>query len=107
MDYPENREFTSTYHNNDVTALKAISRELGLVENQSFTIVISSMKDQTYFDALVPKLSKFPVLSMSKAKAPHSLDIFPWQSNVAQMMINRYLTAGAWIDRIIAHYDVR
>ena len=107
--YPDTHEFVSTYHANDFTALKAISRELGLVENQGITVVISSIKEQTYFDSYVPKLSKFPVLSMPKAKAPHSLDVFPWQPAVAQKMLGRYLALGAWLDRTIAladYYDV-
>jgi len=107
--YLASREFTTTYHTNDITALKAISRELGLLEDKSYTVVISSSKDQTYFERLVPKLSKFPVLAMSKAKAPHTLDVFPWQSHVAQKMLNRYLSLGAWLDRLISladYYDV-
>ncbi|CAL1710904.1 unnamed protein product [Somion occarium] len=35
IDYPSLHDFSSTYHGNDATALKAISRELGLMENQS------------------------------------------------------------------------
>ncbi|KAI0371958.1 hypothetical protein BV20DRAFT_964623 [Pilatotrama ljubarskyi] len=103
--YPEHLEFNSTYHGNDVTALKAISRELGLVENRSFTVVISSSKEQNYFDLHAPKLSKFPVLSMSKAKSPHSLDVFPWQTSVAQKLVHRYLSLGHWLDRTIAMAD--
>ncbi|KAF8273527.1 DUF1744-domain-containing protein [Lactarius quietus] len=107
--YPESREFSSTYHSSDSTALKALSRELGLLENQSFTVILSSMKEQAYFNHSVPRLSRFPVLSMSRAKAPHSLDIFPWQTNVAQKMCQRYLSLGPWIDRMTAlaeYYDV-
>jgi DNA polymerase epsilon subunit 1 len=107
--YPETLGFTTTYHGNDVTALKAVSRELGLLEDKSFTLIISSSKDQSYFDARVSKLSKFPVLSMAKAKNPHTLDVFPWQSHVAQKMLSRYLSIGAWIDRMASladYYDV-
>jgi DNA polymerase epsilon subunit 1 len=89
--------------------LKAISRELGLLENQSFTIIISSMKDQAYFNRSVHRLTRFPILCMSKAKTPHSLDVFPWQTNVAQKMCQRYLSLGPWIDRMTAlaeYYDV-
>lgn len=109
MTYPPSREFTTTYHTNDTTALKAISRELGLMEDKSFTVIISSSKDESYFERSVPKLSKFPVLSMSKAKAPHTLDVFPWQSHVAHKMLNRYLSLGSWIDRLVSladYYDV-
>ncbi|KAI0266369.1 DUF1744-domain-containing protein [Gloeopeniophorella convolvens] len=109
INYPESREFNSTYHSSDIAALKAISRELGLLENQSFTVVLSSMKDQSYFDNSMPKLGRFPVLSMSRAKAPHTLDVFPWQTHVAQKMIQRYLSLGSWIDRMTAlaeYYDV-
>ncbi|TFY77880.1 hypothetical protein EWM64_g6131 [Hericium alpestre] len=109
VNYPPTREFTSTYHTNDATALKAISRELGLLEGQSLTVVLSSMKEQTYFDASVPKLARFPILSMSKTKGPHSLDIFPWQANVAQKMLSRYFSMGSWLDRMVSlaeYYDV-
>jgi DNA polymerase epsilon subunit 1 len=75
------------------------------MENKSFTVVISSTKDQSYFDRLVPKLSKFPVLSMTKAKAPHTLDVFPWQSHVSQKMLSRYLSMGIWIDRMASLAD--
>ncbi|KAH7890461.1 hypothetical protein F5I97DRAFT_33293 [Phlebopus sp. FC_14] len=109
LQYPASCEFTTTYHSKDTTALKAISRELGLLENKSFVVIISSSKEQVYFDTWVPKLSRFPVLSMSKAKVPHSLDVFPWQIHVAQKMLQRYLSLGIWLDRSIAladYYDV-
>ena len=92
--YPDTLEFTTTYHGSDITALKAVSRELGLLEDQSFILVISSSKDQSYFDARIPRLSKFPVLSMTKAKNPHTLDVFPWQTHVSQKMLNRYISIG-------------
>ncbi|KAJ7642294.1 hypothetical protein B0H17DRAFT_960164 [Mycena rosella] len=107
--YPESLEFTTTYHGNDTTALKAVSRELGLLEDKSFIVAISSSKDQAYFDRLVPKLAKFPVLSMSKARNVHTLDVFPWQSHVAQKMLGRYLSLGSWLDRMVSladYYDV-
>ncbi|KAL1944013.1 hypothetical protein VTO73DRAFT_3831 [Trametes versicolor] len=103
--YPEDLQFTSTYHGNDVTALKAISRELGLVENRSFIVVVSSSKEQSYFDLHTPKLSKFPVLSMNKTKSAHSLDVFPWQTSVAQKLVSRYLSLGKWLDTAMAQAD--
>jgi DNA polymerase epsilon subunit 1 len=102
INYPESRDFSLAYHSTDSAALKAISRELGLLENQSFTLIISSMKDHAYFNRSVPRLARFPVLSMSKAKAPHNLDVFPWQTNVAQKMCQRYLSLGSWVDRMTA-----
>ena len=107
--YPTAPKFNTAYHSNDTTALKAVSRELGLFEDKSFIVVISSNKDQSYFDRLVPKLAKFPVLCMSQAKGPHTLDIFPWHSHLAQKMLNRYLSLGLWLDRMIdlaEYYDV-
>ena len=55
--YPDRLAFTSTYHGNDTAALKAISRELGLVENKSYVVVISSSKEQSFFDLRAPKLA--------------------------------------------------
>lgn len=109
IEYPSSREFTSAYHNKDTTALKSLSMELGLVEDMSYTVVISSTKEQSYFDAHIPKLSKFPILAMSKSKGPHSLDVFPWHTHVVQKMLNRYLTLGPWLDRLTLladYYDV-
>ena len=109
IQYPSSCEFTTTYHSKDVSALKAISRELGLLENLSYIVVISSSKEQVYFDSHVPKLSRFPVLSMPKAKVYHTLDVFPWQTHVAQKMLQRYLMCGMWLDRTIAlsdYYDI-
>ncbi|KAF9011073.1 hypothetical protein BDQ17DRAFT_1345420 [Cyathus striatus] len=99
IDYPSSRDFTTTYHSNDVTAMKAISRELGLVEDKSFTVIISN----------IPKLTKFPVLSMTKTKGPHTLDVFPWHTHVAQKMLSRYLNCGTWLNRqaaIADYYDI-
>ncbi|KAG6890040.1 hypothetical protein C0995_012497 [Termitomyces sp. Mi166 len=98
--YPETREFATAYHGSDVTALKAISRELGLMEDKNFIVVISSQREQSYFDRLVPKLAKFPVLSMSKAKGPHTLDVFPFYIHIAHKMLSRYLSMGGWVDRL-------
>lgn len=109
VEYPSTCEFLTTYHGNDVTALKAISRELGVMDSQSAMIVISSSKDQSYFDMNIQQLYKFPVLSMPKTRSSHSLDAFPWQTSVAQKMLNRYLSMGSWLDRTIAladYYDV-
>jgi DNA polymerase epsilon subunit 1 len=107
--YPEHPEFAPTYHSSDATALKVLSRDLGLHEAQSYTVVLSSMKDQTYFDTLVPKLSKFPVLIANKAKESHSLDVFPWQSGVSQKMFRSFFSFAHIIDRMISfaeYYDV-
>ncbi|KAF7367382.1 DNA polymerase epsilon catalytic subunit [Mycena sanguinolenta] len=107
--YPESLEFTTTYHGNETTALKAVSRELGLLEDKSFIVAISSMKDLEYFERLVPKLSKFPVLSMSQARSAHTLDVFPWQTRVPETMLKRYLSLGNWLDRMVSladYYDV-
>ncbi|KAH9829905.1 uncharacterized protein C8Q71DRAFT_394203 [Rhodofomes roseus] len=107
--YPASCDFISAYHRTDVAALKAISIELGTMEKDPYTVVISSSKEQTYFDAYVPKLAKFPVLSMPKTKTTHTLDALPWQKNVAQKIAFRYLSLGTWLDRTIAladYYDI-
>ncbi|KAI5118298.1 hypothetical protein M0805_003817 [Coniferiporia weirii] len=107
--YPDELQSSMDYHSNEATALKAISRELGLLENKSFTIVLSSAKDLVYFSSMVPKLNKFPVLRMPSTKASHSLDVFPWQSIVAKKMLARYFSLAPWLRRTItqaAYYDV-
>jgi DNA polymerase epsilon subunit 1 len=108
--YPTSREFAApSYHSSIVTALKAVSRELALFVEKSYTLVVSSAKELSFFETLAPNLSKFPILSMPKTKLSHSLDVFPWQTHVAQRMLSRYLTLGPWLDRLISladYYDV-
>lgn len=107
--YPSELQSSTDYHSTESTALKAVSRELGTLENKSFTLVISSSKDMNYFTSMVPKLSKFPVLRMPATKASHSLDVFPWQTNVTKKMLARYLSLSAWLNRTISqatYFDV-
>ena len=107
--YPSQLDFTSSYHQDDKRALRAISKELGFLENQGFTVVISSIKEQSYFDNEVKKLAKFPVLSTPKAKTPHTLFDLVWQKEAADKLLSRYLAFGTWLDRTIAladYYDV-
>ncbi|KIJ49176.1 hypothetical protein M422DRAFT_28152 [Sphaerobolus stellatus SS14] len=99
IEYPEDLEFTTAYHGNDTTALKAISRELGLIENRSFALIISSGKELSYYETQISKLSRFPVFAMPSNRASHSLDVFPWQADVAKKMLSRYLVAGGWLLR--------
>ncbi|EJD08480.1 DUF1744-domain-containing protein [Fomitiporia mediterranea MF3/22] len=107
--YPDALRSSTDYHSNETTALKAISRELGALEKKSFTIVLSSAKDFTYFSSSVPKLNRFPVLRMPSTKASHILDIFPWQSAIAKKMFLRYFSLAPWLQRTIAqaaYYDI-
>ncbi|KAJ3839862.1 hypothetical protein F5878DRAFT_676722 [Lentinula raphanica] len=93
--YPDSREFTTSYHSTDAAAMKAISRELGIVEDQNQIVVLSSNKDDSYFEMNNPKLAEFLVLSMAKAKCAQTLDVFPWQFHVVGKMLNRYRTKRA------------
>ncbi|KAG7085309.1 hypothetical protein E1B28_013849 [Marasmius oreades] len=61
-----------------LTTETAVPRELGLHENKFCTVVLSSSKDDSYFDIHLPKLANFPVLSFSKAKSANTLDVFLW-----------------------------
>ncbi|TFK24084.1 DNA polymerase epsilon catalytic subunit A [Coprinopsis marcescibilis] len=107
--YPSSLTFETIYHTNDSAALKAISRELGLLADSSLMVIISSNKDISYFERLVPKLSKFPVLTMTAARNTHLLSGLPWQSTAGQKILKRYLSVAPWLDRMIAlanYYDV-
>ncbi|KAF8546325.1 hypothetical protein OG21DRAFT_1491329 [Imleria badia] len=46
--FPTSCKFTTTYDSKDVSALKAVSQELGLLENLSYTVVISSSKESRF-----------------------------------------------------------
>ena len=98
--YPNELRPTTDYHGNEVTALKAISRELGLLEKKSYTVVLSSAKDLSYF-SMIPKLNKFPVLRMPSSRANHALDLFPWQGAIVKKMFIRYFSLAPWLHRTI------
>jgi DNA polymerase epsilon subunit 1 len=100
--YPTSLSATYNYHGTEATALKAISRELGLLEGKGYTILLSSTKEQSYFDDGIAKMDRFPIISMPKTKTVHSLDLFPWTTNVAQKLFSRYLGAGLWLDKAMA-----
>lgn len=109
MSYPETCNFSMTYHGTEKTAMKAVSRELGFLENRSYSIILSSMKDLSYFEAMMENIHKFPVLAMTKSRSAHVLDLYPWTSNIGQKMLSRFLAAGLWLDRSMAladYYDV-
>ncbi|KAK0235169.1 hypothetical protein EDD85DRAFT_954690 [Armillaria nabsnona] len=67
--YEDRREFTTTYqrYSTDATALKAISRKFGLMEDKSYTLVISSSKDQSYFGPIASEIVQISC----------TLDVFP------------------------------
>ncbi|KAJ8521909.1 hypothetical protein ONZ45_g1426 [Pleurotus djamor] len=107
--YPPSLKFTYANHRTAKAAMKDLDRELHAFENKSYTVVISSSKDQSYYDTNIINLSKFPVLSTSKARAAHSLDVLQWQKHVSQKMLHRYLGLGSWLDRLTAladYYDI-
>lgn len=107
--YPDDIRSSTDYHSNEATALRAISRELGLLENKAYTIVLSSTRDTQYFTSMVPKLAKFPILRMPSSKPGHVLDVFPWQTALAKKIFSRYFAIAGWLHRSItqaSHYDV-
>ncbi|KAG8992881.1 DNA polymerase epsilon catalytic subunit, partial [Tulasnella sp. 427] len=109
VEYPASIRFDVAYHGTEAIALRAVSRELGVAENRSTMLVISSCKEKSWFEAMVPRVDRFPVLLWSGSKSGHSLETFPWQTDVVRKMLSRYLGMGAWLYRVIheaAYYDV-
>ncbi|KAG9043537.1 DNA polymerase epsilon catalytic subunit [Tulasnella sp. UAMH 9824] len=109
VEYPASIRPDVAYHGSEAIALRAVSRELGVAENRSTMLVISSCKEKSWFEAMVPRVDRFPVLLWSGSKSGHSLETFPWQTDVVRKMLSRYLGMGAWLYRVIheaAYYDV-
>ncbi|KAG8956944.1 DNA polymerase epsilon catalytic subunit [Tulasnella sp. 419] len=97
------------YHGSESAALKALSRELGVIDNKSTMLVVSSSKELSFFEENIPKASRFPIILWNGSKSTHSLDVYPWQPDVVRKMLNRYLALGTWLHRMIyesASYDV-
>ena len=97
FDYPSSLEVDLVYHTTEAAALKAVSREVGVIEGRSTVVVISSFRDQAWFEESIPKLSKFPLLMWEGPKSAHSLDAFPWQPEFIRRMLSRYLALGSWL----------
>ncbi len=108
-DYPEALQTDVTYHGTETAALKAVSRELGLVDNTMTSLVVSSSKEQAWFEEMVPRVDRFPLLFWQGSKTGHSLDTYPWQADLVKKMMSRYLGMGAWLYRVMreaAYYDI-
>src|ERR1700761_3498750 len=98
---PTSMELETSYHGNESTALKVISRDLSKFENKSYVMVIASNKDQAFYEYGITKLSRFPVMMMPGAKITHSLDTLMWQSHVLKKMIARYIFQGQWLHSML------
>ncbi|KAG9000298.1 DNA polymerase epsilon catalytic subunit [Tulasnella sp. JGI-2019a] len=109
--YPENITPDIAYHGSEAIALKAISRELGLLEkdNPSTMLIVSSTKEQSWFEEMTPRVDRFPMIMWLGNKAKHSLDGFTWQVEVVRLMLSRYLGMSQWLYRMMYEaelYDV-
>ncbi|KAF4566262.1 DNA polymerase epsilon catalytic subunit [Pleurotus pulmonarius] len=107
--YPSTLEITTINHRSIKAAMNAVDRELSPFERKSYTVVVSSGKDQSYYEHQIRRLANFPLLAMSKSRAPHSLDVLQWQKHVSVKLVNRYLSLGIWLDRLTAladYYDI-
>lgn len=109
LEYPEELTFDTVYHTTDVTAMRAISREIGVRNNTFSVLTIASIKPLTYFEAGISKLSSIPVLMFPSSRKSQGLDAFPWQPDAVKKMMSRYLYVGAWLrDRLenATYHDV-
>ncbi|CAG8603996.1 3851_t:CDS:2, partial [Acaulospora colombiana] len=108
VNYPKSIEFKVSYHSNDVTAMKAVSRELALKEYRSNILVLASRKELGYYERGIAALSTLPVVRMASNRST-SLDSLEWQKTAVQGLISHYLALGEWlrdqIDNSI-YYDV-
>lgn len=106
--YPDTLEFKIAYHSNDLTAMKAISRELGLQEYRSNILVLSSRKDNGYYERGMPAISNLPVVRMASNRNA-SLDRLDWQKIAVQGLLSHYFALGEWLRDSIensVYYDV-
>ncbi|KAG8905443.1 DNA polymerase epsilon catalytic subunit [Tulasnella sp. 403] len=109
FEHPDTIRPEVAYHGNEAIALRAVSRELGLVENRSTMLVVSTAKERSWIEAMIPRVDRFPMLLWHGSKSGHSLDVFPWQPDVVKKMLSRYLALGCTLHRMLreaAYYDV-
>ncbi|KAF8310468.1 DUF1744-domain-containing protein [Clavulina sp. PMI_390] len=97
FEYPDELDFETAYHTSDATAMRAISRELFLREDNFRVLTIASQRPLSYYEAGIPKLGTIPILMLPSSKKNHSLDAFPWQPDVAKKMLTRYLYLSSWL----------
>ena len=103
IDYQDQFEFDISYHKTEAAAQKAVSRDLGLIEFENYICVISSSKSQSWHQAAIPKLERFPVVMMtSSLRSTHALEL-NWQIEVVKKMCSRYLAAGPWLHELTQH----
>ncbi|KZV81197.1 DUF1744-domain-containing protein, partial [Exidia glandulosa HHB12029] len=103
IDYPTELAFDVSYHKTEGAAQKAVSRDLGLVEKESYILVISSSKSMSWHQSAIPKIERFPVVMMtSSLRSTHALEL-NWQVEVVKRMSTRYLAAGPWLHDSVEH----
>lgn len=71
--------------------------------------MISSLKTKAWFEEVVPRVDRFPLLWWQGSKKGHTSETSPWQKDVVNKMLKRYLGMGLWLYRVIheaALYDV-
>jgi DNA polymerase epsilon subunit 1 len=106
--YPNTLEFKTSYHSNDTTAMKAISRELGLQEYRSNILVLSSRKESGYYERGISSMSNLPIVRMASNRTA-SLDRLDWQKIAVQALLSHYFALGEWLRDSVensVYYDV-
>lgn len=107
--YPETIQPDVTHHSSEASALKGVSKELEDLKIRNAVLVISSSKEKSWFEEMVPRVDRFPLLLWQGRKEYHTLDTWPWETAAVQKMVTRFLGMGLWLFRTIheaAAYDI-
>lgn len=107
--YPESIQADVMYHRNEDLALKAVSSDLDMAQRDATVLVISSLRQQAWFEEMIPRVDRFPLLHWRGSKKAHSLETFPWQPDAVKKIVRRILGMGRWLYRIVHEasiYDI-
>ena len=106
FEYDPNMSVEVTNVATEALALKALSRELALLKGQKtgpgYVLMISSIKDLSYYQDKVFSISKYPVVMFHSSQADNKFEAFGWQRFAAERMVQHYFRAASFLrERII------
>ncbi|WVW81918.1 DNA polymerase epsilon catalytic subunit A [Kwoniella bestiolae CBS 10118] len=104
--YSESIEFITNYYKNELSALKALSKDLQGIRHGLNVITLCSPFEHSYYQVASPVFSEFPFITFKGNDEKPSLG---WLVQTSRRMINQYLKLSGWIKdqiEIAAHYDV-
>ncbi|RXK36753.1 DNA polymerase epsilon catalytic subunit A [Tremella mesenterica] len=105
--YPEEMEFSTSYHPTENSAMKQLVKDLQNIKHGLNVIALCSSFEHSYYQVKHSIFSEFPFITFNVAKEEEPS--LMWLVQTSRRMVNQYLKLSSWISsqiQVAAHYDV-